>query len=60
MVSYSEQKRNIMAEKTELVITALQQRIGDIVSQYETTVAILRAEITILSDELNALKKIEE
>ena len=49
-----------MAEKTELVIAALQQRIGDIVSQYKTTVAILRAEITILSDELNALKKTEE
>jgi hypothetical protein len=35
-------------DKTELVIQALQQRIGEIVSQYETHVAILRAEITQL------------
>ena len=33
-------------DKAELVITALQQRIGEIVSDYETKVAILRAEIT--------------
>lgn len=38
-------------EKTELVITALQQRIGEIVSNYETQVAILRAEITTLINE---------
>jgi hypothetical protein len=37
-----------MAEKAELVITALQQRIGEIVSQYETQIAILRAEVTQL------------
>ena len=36
-------------EKVELVVQALQQRIGEIVSQYETHVAILRAEITELS-----------
>lgn len=35
-------------EKHELVITALQQRIGEIVSNYETQIAILRAEITQL------------
>jgi hypothetical protein len=35
-----------MADKAELVITALQQRIGEIVSSYETQIAILRAEIT--------------
>jgi len=35
----------------ELVVTALQQRIGEIVSNYETQVAILRAEITKLSDD---------
>ena len=35
-----------MAEKAELVITALQQRIGEIVSNYETQIAILRAELT--------------
>ena len=38
-------------EKAELVITALQQRIGEIVSSYETQNAILRAEITQLMDE---------
>lgn len=37
-------------DKTELVIAALQQRIGEIVSQYETHVAILRAEITQLTE----------
>jgi len=40
-----------MAEKAELVITALQQRIGEIVSNYETQIAILRAEITQLMDD---------
>lgn len=39
-----------MADKAELVITALQQRIGEIVSNYETQVAILRAEITQLME----------
>lgn len=42
-----------MAEKAELVITALQQRIGEIVSNYETQIAILRAEITQLLNEKN-------
>ena len=37
--------------KASLVITALQQRIGEIVSNYETQIAILRAEITQLMDE---------
>jgi hypothetical protein len=53
-----------MAEKAELVITALQQRIGEIVSNYETQVAILRAEITQLLDEKKArneaIQKYEE
>ena len=40
-----------MADKAELVITALQQRIGEIVATYETQIAILRAEITQLLDE---------
>lgn len=40
-----------MAEKAELIITALQQRIGEIVSSYETQIAILRAEITKLMEE---------
>ena len=33
-------------EKLELVVQALQQRIGEIVSNYETQIAILRAEFT--------------
>ncbi len=43
-----------MAEKAELVIAALQQRIGEIVSNYETQIAILRAEITKLMEEKQA------
>lgn len=37
-----------MSNKHELIITALQQRIGELVSNYETQVAVLRAEITEL------------
>ena len=44
-------------EKTELVITALQQRIGELVSNYETQIAILRAEITQLIDEKQGHEK---
>lgn len=39
-------------DKAELVIQALQQRIGEIVSQYETHVAVLRAEITQLVEQV--------
>ena len=38
-------------EKAELVITALQQRIGEIVSNYESQIAVLRSEITLLMDQ---------
>ena len=38
-------------EKSELIIFALQQRIGEIVSSYEAQVAVLRAEITELINE---------
>lgn len=38
-------------DKAELVVQALQQRIGEIVSQYETHIAILRAEITQLAEQ---------
>jgi hypothetical protein len=37
-----------MSNKAELVVAALQQRIGEIVSTYETQIAILRAEVTQL------------
>ena len=38
-------------DKAELVVTALQQRIGELVSNYETQIAIYRAEITMLTNE---------
>ena len=44
-------------EKAELVITALQQRIGELVSNYETQIAILRAEITQFIEEKDAKEK---
>jgi hypothetical protein len=47
-------------DKAELVIQALQQRIGEIVSQYETHIAILRAEITQLSQEQPAREEVGE
>jgi len=34
--------------KNELIIIALQQRIGEIVMQYEATIASLRADLTQL------------
>ena len=37
-------------EKAELIITALQQRIGELVSNYETQIAILRAELTQITN----------
>lgn len=38
-------------DKAELVVAALQQRIGELVSNYETQIAIYRAEITMLTNE---------
>jgi hypothetical protein len=53
-----------LADKAELIITALQQRIGEIVSNYETQIAILRAELTQnmieKEDKLNAVKEYSE
>ena len=46
-----------MTTKAELVITALQERIGQMAANYETQIAILRAEITQLSDELKNVQK---
>ena len=47
-------------DKAELIITALQQRIGEIVSQYETQIAILRAEITQLVDKAENDEPVQE
>lgn len=44
-----------MATKVELVIAALQERIGQMSSNYETQIAVLRAEITMLTDEVKSL-----
>lgn len=47
-------------EKAELVVAALQQRIGELVSGYETQIAILRAEITKLVNEKQEKEKAAE
>ena len=49
-----------MTQKAELVVAALQQRIGELVANYETQIAILRAEITQLSDELKKFTGVKE
>ena len=50
-----------MQDKTELIITALQQRIGEIVSNYETQIAVLRADLTqLLNEKQNKDKAVEE
>ena len=54
------QNRYKMAEKAELVITALQQRIGELVAGYETQIAILRADLTQLMDDKDAKEKAAE
>lgn len=46
-----------MADRNELIITALQQRIGELVSNYETQIAILRAELTNLTDQKEEKEK---
>lgn len=49
-----------MENKAELVITALQQRVGEIVSQYETHIAILRAEITQMQSMISLANETKE
>jgi hypothetical protein len=49
-----------MDKRAELVIMALQQRIGELVSNYETQIAILRAEITQAVQEKEDKEKAEE
>jgi hypothetical protein len=39
-----------MSSKEELIITAMQQRIAEMVADYELKISILRAELTIMSD----------
>jgi len=48
-------------DKAELIISALQQRIGELVSNYETQIAIIRADLTqILADNEEKDKTIKE
>ena len=47
-------------DKAELVVQALQERIGEIVSQYETHVAILRAEVTQLTIRIQEMEAPKE
>lgn len=49
-----------MTEKVELVVTALQQRIGELVSNYETQIAILRADLTQVVEQINQQKQEED
>jgi hypothetical protein len=49
-----------MENKAELIIMALQQRIGELVSNYETQIAVLRAEITQYSQEKELKEKATE
>ena len=45
--------------KEELIITALQQRIGELVSSYETQIAILRAELTEFINTLEGISTLK-
>jgi hypothetical protein len=47
-------------DKAELVVQALQERIGELVSQYETHVAILRAEVTQLTVKIQEMEAPKE
>jgi flagellar biosynthesis chaperone FliJ len=48
-------------EKAELIITALQQRIGELVSNYEAQIAVLRAEFTqLIQEQEDKQKAIDE
>jgi hypothetical protein len=53
-------KGGTMENKAELIIMALQQRIGELVSNYETQIAVLRAEITQYSKEKELKEKATE
>lgn len=44
-------------EKAELIITALQQRIGEMSASYELEKAILRAEYTELQNKYDEINK---
>ena len=47
-------------DRSELIITALKQRIGELTSNYEVQIAVLRAELTGLMEEIDAKKQAEQ
>lgn len=49
-----------MPSKEQLIITALQQRIGEMTANYEMQIALLRAELTNLIDLQNDKKEAVE
>jgi len=46
------------SDEKDLVITALRQRIGELVSSYETDIAIIRASYTKLKEEYDHIVKV--
>lgn len=44
-------------DKKELIIAALQQKIGELVANYELQISILRADITIIANEQQQKEK---
>lgn len=47
-------------DKNELIITALQQRIGELTANYETQIAALRAELTVIFQQQEEKQKAVE
>lgn len=46
-----------MEEKSQLVISAMQERIGQLAANYELQIAMLRAELTVMSNQANDKQK---
>jgi hypothetical protein len=46
-----------MDEKSQLIITAMQERIGQLAANYELQIAMLRAELTMISNEKDGKEK---
>ena len=46
-----------MEEKSQLIISAMQERIGQLAANYELQIAMLRAELTVLSNQSDDKQK---
>jgi phage host-nuclease inhibitor protein Gam len=46
-----------LEEKSQLIITAMQERIGQLAANYELQIAMLRAELTVLSNQSDDKQK---